>query len=54
LHRERVLHKEAARQVARFLTAYAETKSIDMKINYVNPDHVHALVDLPTRFQLSN
>jgi REP element-mobilizing transposase RayT len=25
-----------------------ETKSLYMKINYVNADHVHTLVDLPT------
>jgi len=23
-----------------------------MKINYVNPDHVHALIDLPTRLSI--
>src|SRR5437764_576061 len=30
------------------LTRYAHEKDIYMKINFVNPDHVHALVDLPT------
>ncbi len=27
---------------------YAESKGVYVKINYVNADHVHALVDLPT------
>jgi hypothetical protein len=32
------------------LDNYAEDKGIYMKINYVNADHVHALVDLSDRF----
>ena len=46
--REKTLHKEAASRVSRFLTDYTEEKKIYMKINYVNADHVHALIDLPT------
>ena len=30
------------------LYQYANEKSIYMKINYVNSDHVHVLIDLPT------
>jgi REP-associated tyrosine transposase len=48
LNREKVLNKEAAERVSRYLHEYAETKSLYMKINYVNADHVHTLVDLPT------
>jgi REP element-mobilizing transposase RayT len=48
LHRERLLHKEAAARLSRYLTEYADTKGVYMKINYVNADHVHALIDLPT------
>ena len=48
LNREKVLNKEAAARVSHYLHEYAETKSLYMKINYVNADHVHALVDLPT------
>ena len=43
-----MLNKEAAARVSHYLHEYAETKSLYMKINYVNADHVHALVDLPT------
>jgi putative transposase len=48
LNREKLLNKNAAERVSRYLNEYARTKDIYMKINYVNTDHVHALVDLPT------
>jgi REP element-mobilizing transposase RayT len=48
LRRERMLFPEAAAKVSQFLSDYARGKDIYMKINFVNPDHVHALVDLPT------
>jgi REP element-mobilizing transposase RayT len=48
LNREKLLTKDAAQRLSAYLTEYAKTKGIYMKINYVNADHVHALVDLPT------
>lgn len=48
LNREKLLHNEVAARVSGYLSEYAETNEIYMKINYVNADHVHALVDLPT------
>src|SRR5258706_9070532 len=48
LDREPMLIKPAAVRASRFLTQYALEKSIYLKINYCNPDHVHALIDLPT------
>jgi putative transposase len=48
LNREKLLNKEVAARVSSYLSEYAETKSVYMKINYVNADHVDALVDLPT------
>jgi REP element-mobilizing transposase RayT len=47
-NREKLLNKTAAARVSRYLNDYAESKAVFMKINYVNADHVHALVDLPT------
>ena len=47
-NRERMLFGESAIKVSRFLSDYAEAKSIYMKVNSVNPEHVHALIDLPT------
>jgi REP element-mobilizing transposase RayT len=34
--------------VSGYLAEYAETKNFYVKINFVNADHVHVLVDLPT------
>src|SRR6266567_288501 len=48
LDRERLLNKAAAARTSRYLTEYAEEKRIYMKINHVNADHFHILVDLPT------
>src|SRR4029077_13733844 len=52
LDRAKVLNKAAAKRVSRYLDDYAESKGVYVKINYVNADHVHALVDLPTPFSI--
>ena len=52
LKRERILTREAAARVSSYLSEYAESKKIYMKINFVNPDHVHVLIDLPTNLPL--
>ena len=54
LNREKMLNKEAAAQVLRYLRDYAKTKGVYMKINYVNADHVHALIDLPTNLSIED
>ena len=43
-----MLHKKAAANLSRYLDEYADKQGVYMKINFVNPDHVHALIDLPT------
>jgi putative transposase len=48
LKREPMLSKPAATKLSAYLNEYAQSKGIYMKINFVNPDHVHALIDLPT------
>ena len=48
LERRPLLFEGTAVKVSEFLTQYASEKGMYMKINYVNPDHVHVLVDLPT------
>jgi REP element-mobilizing transposase RayT len=42
------LSQPAAVKLSAYLTQYSAEKRIYMKINYVNADHVHALIDLPT------
>ena len=46
--RERLLPPEVSKKVSIFLTNYAQKNNIFLKINFVNADHVHALIDLPT------
>jgi putative transposase len=48
LEREPMLSKPAAAKVSTWLSGYAKEKKIYLKINHFNPDHVHALIDLPT------
>lgn len=36
------------KEISHYFYKYADEKNIYMKVNYVNADHVHALVDLPT------
>jgi Transposase and inactivated derivatives len=52
LNREKLLNKAAAARVSGYLTEHAEKDRIYMKINYVNADHVHALIDLPTALSI--
>jgi REP element-mobilizing transposase RayT len=52
LSRERIQNKKAAAGLSRYLVEYADEQDVYMKINFVNPDHVHALIDLPTRFSI--
>jgi putative transposase len=47
-NKEKILLKEARKQISNFLYNYCKEKGIFMKINFVNADHVHALIDLPT------
>ena len=52
LNREKLLNEEAAVGLSSCLREYAEKQGVYMKINYVNTDHVHALIDLPTAFSI--
>jgi REP element-mobilizing transposase RayT len=52
LNREKLLNKTAATRMSRYLAEYAEKEGIYIKINFVNADHVHALIDLPSSLSL--
>lgn len=47
-----LLSKDGAVRVSGFLHDYSADKGIYMKLNFVNADHVHALVDLPTHLSI--
>lgn len=49
LRREKVLHQEARKQLSVYFKEYASSKDVFLKINFVNADHVHLLLDLPTQ-----
>lgn len=51
-HREKMFSRVVAAKVSRYLDEYAKGKEIRMKINFVNADHVHALIDLPTHLSI--
>lgn len=48
LNREPMLAPPAATKCATWLREYSASKGIFLKTCYFNPDHVHALIDLPT------
>jgi REP element-mobilizing transposase RayT len=48
LERRPLLPPRAAAAVSGFLREYAAEKQVYMRLNYVNRDHVHAVIDLPT------
>jgi putative transposase len=54
LERRPLLFKTTAAKVSAYLSRYASEKGLYMKINYVNPEHVHVLVDLPTGLSIEN
>jgi len=47
LNRDPLLSHDAAAQASQYLSRYAMEKKIPMRINFVNADHVHVLIDLP-------
>jgi len=52
LDHQKVLDKNVRIIVSEFLSNYAKEKKIFMKINFVNSDHVHTLIDLPTNITI--
>ena len=51
-NKEKVLFKDIRRTISNYLYQYADEKNIFMKVNYVNADHAHALIDLPTNLSI--
>jgi putative transposase len=52
--REKLLPEKAAGGVSKFLRNHAESKNVYMRLNFVNPNHVHALIDLPTAMSIED
>ena len=47
-HEDILTDENLRREASKFLKGYSMKKYIYMKVNYFMPDHVHALIDLPT------
>jgi len=52
LDHEYVFDKDVRLKVSKFLFEYAKEKDIFMKVNFVNNDHVHILIELPTNLTI--
>jgi putative transposase len=48
LERRPLITPSAAVKLSGYLTRYASEKGVHMRINFVNREHVHAVIDLPT------
>ena len=53
-HDKSLPDKEFRKRISKHLSVNSESKGIYMKVNYVNSDHVHALIDLPTNMTIED
>ena len=51
---EKILPLEVRKKLSQYFYTYSEKKGIYMRINYVMPDHVHTLIDLPTHISIED
>lgn len=49
-----LIDKDLRKRLSEYFYKYSNEKDIYMKINYINSDHVHALIDLPTNKTLED
>ncbi len=47
-------NREFRKRISKHLYKNSEDKGIYMKVNYVNSDHVHAVIDLPTNMTIED
>lgn len=53
-NREKLLNERAGKILSEYLFNYSKEKKIFMKLNYVNPEHVHSIIDLPSNFTVED
>ena len=49
-----LVDKEFRKRISKHLLENSKQKGIYMKVNYVNSDHVHAVIDLPTNMTIED
>jgi putative transposase len=47
-HEKSLPDRNLRKELSKYLCEYSIGKNIYMKTNYVNPEHIHAVIDLPT------
>jgi len=52
LERRKSINKAARVKISTYLYEYSRSKEIYMKVNYVNADHVHTIIDLPAKYSI--
>ncbi len=50
--RQKIINSGNRAKLKDYLVYYSKEKKIYLKASYVNSDHVHLLIDLPTRFSI--
>ena len=53
-HEKSIGDRELRKELSEFYYKYSQEKKIFMKINFVNSDHVHALIDMPTNLSIED
>ena len=53
-HENYLPDRNLRKQLSKYFYSYSEEKNIYMKINYVNSDHVRAIIDLPTNITIED
>ena len=51
-NREKILFGEVRKKLSEYLYQYAQQNKIFMKINHINAEHVHVLIDVPTNLSI--
>jgi putative transposase len=54
LNRDRIIHKDLRILLSNYFRDYSMEKNIYHRINFVNAEHVHLLIDLPTNLTIED
>jgi len=54
LDEEKILPLSVRKKLSSYFYTYAQERGIFMRINYVMPEHVHILIDLPTHISIED
>lgn len=54
LNKEKIIDKNSAIKISDFIANYCKSQSIYLKTIFINPDHVHVLLDLPTNISIED